>query len=510
MKNKKGFTLVELLVVIVLISLIMVLVVPQVQKVALQSKIKLCKSKVTLAEEALNLWVQDNYKCITTTDNCGMFSECSYNESSNEYTCKTTFSLLAKNNIVNYDKKIKDINYIINPINNGNMNDLIFNVSYNPVTKKVSTKTNNKVETEICSSNSINKPIDTKESTTKTTITTSGTTNPSNTTSTTIPTTSSTESKYNLIINNPDGKFNNNTISSEKYRTGTVVTIKLSFLTGYELDSYKCQNATCQQNGSELLVTIGTSDATVTINSREILACNSFATDSWAMIQKNIQNKNSSCYKVGDTKEITLQTGKKYNVRIANTTTPKNCEKTTFSQSGCGFVVEFENIITTRNIQMSTSEGGWPTTNIRKYLNNDFYNNKLPVELQNVIIETPIVSYTVNLHPDDEINHQPRQEKEITTDKIFLSSIKEVCGIYDQDNIQRTLDYYAGGNCMNSKLSKKIKNYYGDPDEWWLRTAEIEITPYLLTGFYYIKEDGSYNYVTGTNNFGLSPVFRIG
>ena len=41
MKNNKGFTLVEILAVLVLISLMMVIIVPNVQKVALNSKIKL-------------------------------------------------------------------------------------------------------------------------------------------------------------------------------------------------------------------------------------------------------------------------------------------------------------------------------------------------------------------------------------------------------------------------------------------------------------------------------------
>ena len=38
MKNNKGFTLVEILAVLVLISLMMVIIVPNVQKVAYQSK----------------------------------------------------------------------------------------------------------------------------------------------------------------------------------------------------------------------------------------------------------------------------------------------------------------------------------------------------------------------------------------------------------------------------------------------------------------------------------------
>ena len=45
MKNNKGFTLVEILAVLVLISLMMVIIVPNVQKVAYQSKVNYANLK---------------------------------------------------------------------------------------------------------------------------------------------------------------------------------------------------------------------------------------------------------------------------------------------------------------------------------------------------------------------------------------------------------------------------------------------------------------------------------
>ena len=149
MKNKKGFTLVELLAVIVLISLIMVLVVPHVQKVAYQSKVKLCKSKISLAEDALNLWSRDNNKCFTKEGGCNMLSYCTSDPEGNESTFTVKSEDLAKNNLVNYDKKIEDIDTLINPIDNSSLNNLEFKVTYNSYSKAINSTTSQNID-EIC------------------------------------------------------------------------------------------------------------------------------------------------------------------------------------------------------------------------------------------------------------------------------------------------------------------------------------------------------------------------
>ncbi len=60
MKNNKGFTFVELLVVIALLSIVLILTISQVQRVNNNSKIKLCKNKLSLIEESLNLYLTNN------------------------------------------------------------------------------------------------------------------------------------------------------------------------------------------------------------------------------------------------------------------------------------------------------------------------------------------------------------------------------------------------------------------------------------------------------------------
>ena len=55
MTKHKGFTFVELLVVIALLSIVLILTISQVQRVNNNSKIKLCKNKLSLIEESLEL-----------------------------------------------------------------------------------------------------------------------------------------------------------------------------------------------------------------------------------------------------------------------------------------------------------------------------------------------------------------------------------------------------------------------------------------------------------------------
>ena len=132
--NKKGFTLVEILVVLVLISLITVIVVPNVQKVAKESKVKLCSSKLELVEEAISLWTQDNYKCYTN-NNCTALSNCT--TTNNITTCYTTFGGLANEGIINYDKTENNNKIVINPLNNESINNETITIKYNSNNKSV-------------------------------------------------------------------------------------------------------------------------------------------------------------------------------------------------------------------------------------------------------------------------------------------------------------------------------------------------------------------------------------
>ena len=234
-----------------------------------------------------------------------------------------------------------------------------------------------------------------------------------------------------------------------------------------------------------------------------------FTTDSWATIASNIKSGNTSRYKVGDTKEVAIDgvintTSKPtFKVRIANNSTPSECATEGFSQTACGFVIEFVDIVEQREIYPSGgvgNVGGWPATAMRTYLNGEFL-AKLPSDLQRVIADTTVVS-----------SHGSNDTSNFTsTDKIYLLSTKEVWtnGIFCDTarGSTRQLEYYANNNVTTSNYSGAIKKYNGTADEWWLRSADSRD----YYSFSFVDSDGHGLVTSGAYKFnGVSPAFRIG
>ena len=77
----------------------------------------------------------------------------------------------------------------------------------------------------------------------------------------------------------------------------------------------------------------------------------SFATDSWDIIVAAVKSGYGSSYKLRDTKEVDMGTFGTHTIRIANTSTPDECATEGFSQTACGFVLEFADIITKHNME---------------------------------------------------------------------------------------------------------------------------------------------------------------
>ena len=225
-----------------------------------------------------------------------------------------------------------------------------------------------------------------------------------------------------------------------------------------------------------------------------------FSTDSWATIIEAVRNNDTSVYHVGDTKEVDMGEFGKHNVRIANMSTPSECSTDGFSQTACGFVLEFSDVITEHNINSTdTNVGGWPATSMREYVNSDIFDS-LPRTLKPGIIDTSIVS-----------GHGSSDNTNFTsTDKLYLLSAKEVWGIENRDTADaetRQLDYYKESGVTRSNYSGTIKNLNESPNWWWLRTPNDVITDY----FYGVNTDGAHNtHCSAVCIRGVSPAFRIG
>ena len=234
-----------------------------------------------------------------------------------------------------------------------------------------------------------------------------------------------------------------------------------------------------------------------------------FEKDNWSTIVSNVKSGNISNYNIGDTKEVNLGTTYgTHTLRIANTSTPSECSTTGFSQTACGFVLEFADIITTHTMNdTDTNVGGWPSTSMRTFVNNDIY-NALSDEIKNAIIDTTVVS---GFGPDDTANFT-------STDKLYLLAPGEVYSdwktitingepLYDTaKNLTRTLDYYKnlGVTTINSSGAGKKNGTYDS--YWWLRTATAITGSY----FYDVSNNGDWSNYDANYTGGAAPAFRLG
>ena len=240
-----------------------------------------------------------------------------------------------------------------------------------------------------------------------------------------------------------------------------------------------------------------------------------FATDSWEKIAEHVKNGEGDVYHVGDTKEIEL-TGAyagTYTVRLANTSTPAECAGTDFSQSACGFVVEFEDIITEEKMNSTkTNKDGWPGSELYKKLNpnngdttNSVIYNALPEELKEVIIDTKVIS-----------SHGSNDSTNFTSiDKLYLLATKEIWGKDGtsrpinndtSDNQTRQLDYYKSIGITTNNYSGAIKQNQVSSEDWWTRSAYSTISYY----FYFVISIGDWDAFNANDTIGVAPAFRIG
>ena len=230
-----------------------------------------------------------------------------------------------------------------------------------------------------------------------------------------------------------------------------------------------------------------------------------FEKDSWTAIVANVKANKISQYNVGDTKTIDMGTYGTHTLRIANTSTPSECSTTGFSQTACGFVLEFADIIAEHKMNdTDTNVGGWPSTSMRTFVNNDIY-NAIPSEIKNAIIDTTVVSG----------HGKSDTENFTTTDKLYLLAPGEVWSdwktsrgaSYDTaKDLTRTLDYYTSIGVTTSNYSGAIKKNGTSASGWWLRAAYSKTTTY----FFSVYDNGDWRASYADSTCGVAPAFRLG
>jgi len=336
---------------------------------------------------------------------------------------------------------------------------------------------------------------------------------------------------YDFINGSASKKNNSATSSTAKYTIKTTLsntTISNSATTIKHGESYSATLTSTTEYGLDIVkVTMGGNDITSSVYENGTIdidsvtgdviitaraATTQFGADSWSTVIENIKNGNTSAYKVGDTKTVTLtSTDSKiagtYTVRIANMSTPSECNAEGFSQTACGFVVEFVDIISKHNMNPSGeykgtsysygwNKDGWPASSMYTYVNNDIY-NALPSEIKSGIIDT----YTVSGYGSSD------SPNKTSIDKLYLLVGKEIYNDngYDTSSSKtRQLDYYEGVTTNN--YSKAIKQYNGSSTWWWLRSANSSNT----YRFFGVSSNGESATASAVSTGGVSPAFRIG
>lgn len=323
---------------------------------------------------------------------------------------------------------------------------------------------------------------------------------------------------YVALSDGSHGVIDNGSLKSEDLRKGNV-TMGLSATDKKKVELtqddgvLRCVETSngyvCTEATPPTMVTGICEDGNSLTRTLEAPAPVSFAEDDWATIAVAVRS-GSYPYKVGDTKEVDLGTLGKHTVRIANTSTPEECSNPEFSQTACGFVVEFANSITGHNMnprgtymgtdyhQYGWNKDGWPASSMREYVKNDIY-NALPTELRSVIIDTKVVS-----------GHGYRDIENFTsTDKLYLLDAKEIYGsgyCNTANEYERQLDYYQSKGVTDDDYSGAYKSLKGFTNHsYWLRSA----ISYSTFSFAVVRSNGS-SFKDDAYCFnGVSPAFRI-
>ena len=248
----------------------------------------------------------------------------------------------------------------------------------------------------------------------------------------------------------------------------------------------------------------------------------SFASDDWATIIRTVKSGNTSIYNVGDTKEIDLGSLGTHRLRIVNNTTPDECLNENFSQTACGFVLDFSDVIFMKKMNLSSSNtGSWRDSYLREFLNNEieedgYLYNSLPNLLKKSIVPTRVVSgFGCNYGWDstNSICNYPDNNGSnyMTIDKFYIPSTVELYGEPYLDTVDtsytRQFDLYHNLGASIAQFGYVSKRHNGSGVELWVRS------PNSSNSYYFILINTAGNVGVGrtpNTGLGISPAFRLG
>ncbi len=109
MKNKNGFTLVELLAVIVVLAIIITIAVPSAISISNKIKAKMYETKIQMIKDAAKLYGQENPSKVSNDENCTSNGKVKVGDLVND-------GYIKKDDVEN--------GFVINPKNNKSMNEV--------------------------------------------------------------------------------------------------------------------------------------------------------------------------------------------------------------------------------------------------------------------------------------------------------------------------------------------------------------------------------------------------
>lgn len=227
---------------------------------------------------------------------------------------------------------------------------------------------------------------------------------------------------------------------------------------------------------------------------------NFFELNTWSQIKADVNNDNTDKYTVGDIKIITIN-NKSYRLRLVNTSTEGYCSNASYSQTACGFVVEFMDLPAKKGMLPSTETTntlGYGQSTLRSYMNETLYPT-LPEDLRSVITPTRVIS-----------GHNSSQSSNVTTNDYLYAPAPIELGVNKptQDSINgltKKFDLYAKNS---SDDTLRIKYYKSKVNAYWTRSISLESN----VAYFFINIDGkaAAPAQSPSTERGVAPVFRIG